>query len=42
MPTVNQMVRKGRTRPVKRNKVPAYAGVPAEAWCLHTRLYNDT
>jgi hypothetical protein len=40
MPTVNQLIRKPRTAPVKRNKVPA-AGKPTEARRLHPRLYND-
>ena len=41
MPTVNQLIRKPRVAPVKRNKVPAMQAEPAEAGRLHARLYDD-
>jgi small subunit ribosomal protein S12 len=41
MPTVNQMVRKGRKRPVKRNKVPAMQACPQKRGVC-TRVYTTT
>ena len=41
MPTVNQMVRKGRTSPVKRNKVPAMQACPQKRGVC-TRVYTTT
>ena len=41
MPTVNQMVRKGRTKPVKRNKVPAMQACPQKRGVC-TRVYTTT
>ncbi|KYB45486.1 30S ribosomal protein S12 [Brucella anthropi] len=41
MPTVNQLIRKPRTAPVKRNKVPALQANPQKrAFC--TRVYTTT
>ena len=42
MPTINQLVRKGRQKPVYVNKVPALEACPQKTWCLHTRLYNNS
>ena len=41
MPTINQMVRKGREIPVKRNKVPALASCPQKRGVC-TRVYTTT
>ena len=41
MPTVNQMVRKGRTRRVKHNKVPAMQACPQKRGVC-TRVYTTT
>src|SRR6185369_15982308 len=41
MPTINQMVRKGREAPVKRNKVPALASCPQKRGVC-TRVYTTT
>ena len=41
MPTISQLIRKPRTAPKTRNKVPALAGLPAKAWRLHARLHDD-
>ena len=41
MPTVIQMVRKGRTRPVKRNKVPDMQACPQKRGVC-TRVYTTT
>ena len=41
MPTVNQMVRKGRLRPVKHNKVPAMQACPQKRGVC-TRVYTTT
>ena len=40
MPTINQLIRKGRVKPTYRNTVPALAGLAAEARRLHARLYD--
>jgi len=41
MPTVNQMVRKGRVAPVKRNKAPAMQKCPQKRGVC-TRVYTTT
>ena len=41
MPTINQLVRKGREAPVKRNKVPALKGSPQKRGVC-TRVYTTT
>ena len=41
MPTINQMVRKGRRIPVQRNKVPALAACPQKRGVC-TRVYTTT
>jgi small subunit ribosomal protein S12 len=41
MPTVNQLVRHGRTRPVKRKKTPAMEGCPQKRGVC-TRVYTTT
>ena len=41
MPTINQMVRKGREMPVKRNKVPALQECPQKR-AVCTRVYTTT
>jgi small subunit ribosomal protein S12 len=41
MPTINQLVRKGRQRPVVRNKVPALEACPQKRGVC-TRVYTTT
>ena len=41
MPTVNQLIRKGRKRPRKRNKTPALRGCPQKRGVC-TRVYTTT
>jgi len=41
MPTINQLVRKGRKRQVKKNKVPALQGSPQKRGVC-TRVYTTT
>ncbi len=41
MPTINQMVRKGRQIPVRRNKVPALESCPQKRGVC-TRVYTTT
>ena len=41
MPTINQLVRKGRRRPVQRNKVPALESCPQKRGVC-TRVYTTT
>ena len=41
MPTINQLVRKGRTSVKKRNKVPALTACP-QKWGVCTRVYTTT
>ena len=41
MPTINQLIRKGRTVPVKRNKTPAIEGCPQKRGVC-TRVYTAT
>jgi small subunit ribosomal protein S12 len=41
MPTINQMIRKGRQAPVARNKVPALASCPQKRGVC-TRVYTTT
>ena len=41
MPTVNQLIRKPRQQPVKRNKVPALEGCPQKRGVC-TRVYTTT
>ena len=41
MPTINQMVRKGRRTPVNRNKVPALQSCPQKRGVC-TRVYTTT
>src|SRR3989440_1210870 len=41
MPTINQLVRKGRTPPVSKSKVPALAGSPQKRGVC-TRVYTTT
>jgi hypothetical protein len=40
MPTINQLIRKPRRAPVKRNKVPAMQESPQKRGCLHARLHD--
>ena len=42
MPTINQLVRKGREAPVSKSKVPALKRSPQEARCVCTRVYTTT
>jgi len=41
MPTINQMIRKGRQQPVARNKVPALESCPQKRGVC-TRVYTTT
>jgi small subunit ribosomal protein S12 len=41
MPTINQLVRKGRQRPIVRNKVPALEACPQKRGVC-TRVYTTT
>ncbi len=41
MPTINQLVRKGRTKAIKRNKVPALDACPQKRGVC-TRVYTTT
>lgn len=41
MPTINQLVRKGRTKQVKKNKVPAMEACPQKRGVC-TRVYTTT
>ena len=41
MPTINQLVRKGRQAPVSKSKVPALGGSPAKRGVC-TRVYTTT
>ena len=41
MPTINQLIRHGRQRPLTRNKVPSNGGVSPKARGLHACLYDD-
>jgi small subunit ribosomal protein S12 len=41
MPTINQLIRKGRVPQKAKSKVPAMDAEPAEARRLHPRLYDD-
>ena len=41
MPTISQLIRKPRTRPVLKSKVPALAGSPAKRGVC-TRVYTTT
>ncbi len=41
MPTINQLIRKGRTPPVARNKVPALEACPQKRGVC-TRVYTTT
>ncbi|CAN0599382.1 unnamed protein product, partial [Laminaria digitata] len=41
MPTINQLIRKPRTPPVKRNKVPAMQANPQKRGVC-TRVYTPT
>ena len=41
MPTINQLVRRGRSRPIVKSKVPALAGSPAKRGVC-TRVYTTT
>ncbi|HTO49174.1 MAG TPA: 30S ribosomal protein S12, partial [Burkholderiales bacterium] len=41
MPTISQLVRKGRTSPVTKSKVPALAGSPQKRGVC-TRVYTTT
>ena len=40
MPTINQLIRKPRTKVLKRNKVPAMS-LPPTARCVYPRVYNN-
>ena len=40
MPTINQLIRHGRQRPLMRNKVPAMEACPQKRGVC-TRVYND-
>jgi len=39
VPTFNQLVRKGRKAPAWKTASPGITELPAEAWCLHPRVY---
>ena len=41
MPTINQLIAKGREPAKKRNKVPALEGCPQKRGRLHARLHDD-
>ena len=41
MPTINQLVRKGREAPVSKSKVAGAQAQPAKARRLHARLHHD-
>ena len=41
MPTINQLVRKGRSVPIAKSKVPALGGAPAKRGVC-TRVYTTT
>ena len=41
MPTINQLIRHGRTRPLARNKVPAMEACPQKRGVC-TRFYTTT
>ena len=41
MPTVNQLIRKARVQPIRRNKVPALEGCPQKRGVC-TRVYTTT
>jgi hypothetical protein len=41
MPTINQLIRKGREPQKAKSKVPAMEKNPAEARRLHARLHDD-
>ena len=41
MPTINQLIRRGRTRPTSRNKVPAMEECPQKRGVC-TRVYTTT
>jgi small subunit ribosomal protein S12 len=40
VPTIQQLVRKGRQDKVSKNKTPALKGSPAAPWRLHPRLHH--
>ena len=40
MPTINQLVRKGRAKQVDKKKTPALKGNPPEAWRVHPRVHH--
>ena len=40
MPTINQLVRKGRQKPVYVNKVPALEACPQKTWRVHPCIHN--
>ncbi len=41
MPTISQLIRKGRIEIVEKTKTPALQESPAEARCLHPCVYVD-
>ena len=40
MPTINQLIRHGRKRPVARTKVPAMEACPQKAWRMYQSVYK--
>ena len=42
MPTINQLVRKGRERATKKSTAPISAGLPSEARCVSERENSDS
>ena len=42
MPTINQLIKKSRVKPITRNKVPALEQQPLKTWCLSKSLYNNS
>ena len=41
MPTINQLVRKGRKKPVYVNKVPALEACPQKTRRVHPRVHHN-
>ena len=41
MPTINQLIRNGRKKPLKKTKVPAMESCPQKRWVC-TRVYTTT
>ena len=41
MPTINQLVKRGRTRQSRQGQGARAAALAAEAWRVHARLHDD-